>query len=329
MLLRSSFILLSLLSASLARAEDKVAQKPAAEAKMERLDLNQVDLEQVEGEWGSNSKEVEVKQSVRLKEIMEPTSEYNYASFGKPDPFQQPDFNVDALVNETTETNVQSVAPEGKDVIITSPLQAYPINDLSIKGVWQLSSGEIRAMVATPKGQGIVVKEGDPISSGKVLSIARDKVQVRLYRLRADGVREYQDSTMAIGLSKKVEKGVIKMEPGKDPTFVVPDADGSLTPAVPTPAAAGVGAPAAPTPPGGARLAPQGALAPAAPVAPAPAGAAATSTLVAPAPPATPAPAAPAAPAAANNPLSIFQGNQQTGKEAPRDRPSPRPGSVR
>jgi hypothetical protein len=118
-----------------------------------------------------------------------------------------------------------SVTPEGSEIKIISPLQRYPLADLKVKGVWQLASGEVRAVILTPKGEGVVVKDGDPISSGKVLSIKRDQLTIRLYRLRADGVREYEDVGIKIGGGVGPNEAVIKLEPGKDPIFGNPDAN--------------------------------------------------------------------------------------------------------
>ncbi len=201
-----------------ASGKGKKPKKPA-----ERLDLNQVDLEQVEEDWESTPAKpmIDVGRSVKIREIMEPSGEYSYASFGRPDPFMQPEISMDPAMGDGT----QGFNPMGKEIAITSPLQRYPLSDLNIKGVWQLSSGQTRAVVLTPKNEGVVVKEGDPISSGKVLSIKRDQLVARLYRLRADGVREYEDVTMKIGIAKEAEKGVIKLEPGKDPIFMNPDSN--------------------------------------------------------------------------------------------------------
>jgi Tfp pilus assembly protein PilP len=188
----------------------------------ERLDLNQIDLEQVEEEWESTPTKstVDMGSSVKIREIVEPSGEYSYASFGRPDPFTAPA----ALMDPGTNAGA-SVTPEGSEIKIISPLQRYPLTDLNVKGVWQLSSGETRAVILTPKGEGVVVKEGDPISSGKVLSIKREQLTVRLYRLRADGVREYEDVAMKIGATGQAAEGVIKLEPGKDPVFVNPEAN--------------------------------------------------------------------------------------------------------
>ncbi len=193
----------------------------------ERLDLNQIDLEQVEEEWDSTPTKstVDMGNSVKIREIVEPSGEYSYASFGRPDPFMAPA----ALMDPGTNAGAP-VTPEGSEIKIVSPLQRYPLSDLNVKGVWQLSSGETRAVILTPKGEGVVVKEGDPISSGKVLSIKREQLTVRLYRLRADGVREYEDVGMKIGATTDANQGVIKLDPGKDPVFVNPEENGKPAP---------------------------------------------------------------------------------------------------
>jgi Tfp pilus assembly protein PilP len=200
----------------------KKPNKPA-----ERLDLNQVDLEQVEEDWESTPAKpmVDVGRSIKIREIVEPSGEYSYASFGRPDPFMQPEISLDPAMG-------QGFNPMSSELAITSPLQRYPLSDLNIKGVWQLSSGQTRAVVLTPKNEGVVVQEGDPISSGKVLSIKRDQLVARLYRLRSDGVREYEDVTMKIGISKAAEKAVIKLEAGKDPMVIDPNSStpGALVP---------------------------------------------------------------------------------------------------
>jgi Tfp pilus assembly protein PilP len=233
-------------SRTLAQNPDPANARPTKKRKpAERLDLNQIDLEQVEEEWDSTPTKstIDVGSSVKIREIVEPSSEYSYASFGRPDPFQAPA----ALMDPGTSTGA-SVPPEGSEIKITSPLQRYPLNDLNVKGIWQLSSGEVRAVILTPKGEGIVVKEGDPMSSGKVLSIKREQLTVRLYRLRSDGVREYEDVGMKIGGKPEAAEGVIKLEPGKDPVFMNSDADRKPMPVAPLGQALNPVAPASPLP---------------------------------------------------------------------------------
>jgi Tfp pilus assembly protein PilP len=217
-------ILLPLVSSTLATAKD------AAPAKTKVFDLNQVDLEQVEdNNWDNSSPNntVNLNRGPKIKDIVEPTSEYTYASFGKPDPFAMPDFtkglDAKAAADEAAEAAdtgpMSSMGPAGKEIAIQSPLQAYPIDALVVKGVWQLSTGEMRAVILTPKSEGIVVKNGDPMSSGKVLQIEKESIVVRLYRLRKDGVREYEDKRINFGADNRMAKGTIKLEPGKAAQF--------------------------------------------------------------------------------------------------------------
>lgn len=213
---------LLLLSFSAAQAFAKDAEKPKV------IDLNQIDLEQVEDSWDNTSPNppVNADHGPKIRDIVEPTSEYTYASFGKPDPFAIPDF-VKAL--ETSEADEEAaggggesaggIGPSGKEIAIQNPLQAYPIEALTVKGVWQLASGEMRAVILTPKNEGIVIRDGDPISSGKVLHIDKDFITVRLYRLRKDGVREYEDKRISFGKDLPVAMGSIKLEPGKEAQF--------------------------------------------------------------------------------------------------------------
>lgn len=204
----------------LGMSEAALAKEAAANPKV--VDLNQIDLEQVEDNWenGTPNAPVNLDRGPKIKDIVEPTSEYTYASFGKPDPFQIPDFATGkepaAAVEEGPMTGR---GPNGKEISIQSPLQAYPIDALKVKGVWQLADGDLRAVILTPKNEGIVIKNGDPMSSGKVLQIDKDAIVVRLYRLRKDGVREYQDKRLNFGLDSRGAKGSIKLEPGKEAQF--------------------------------------------------------------------------------------------------------------
>ncbi|RYZ58367.1 MAG: hypothetical protein EOP07_07270 [Proteobacteria bacterium] len=198
------------------------------EPKSKVVDLNQIDLEQVDDNWDNPTavSPVNLNNGPKIKDIVEPTSEYSYASFGKPDPFQEPNFDTGKdLAPETTDADAPAGMGRGmgsgfKEIAISSPLQAYPIDALTIKGVWQLASGEMRAVVLTPKNEGIVIKNGDPMSSGKVLQIEKESVIVRLYRLRKDGVREYEDKRVIFASETRLAKaGSIKLEPGKEAQF--------------------------------------------------------------------------------------------------------------
>jgi Tfp pilus assembly protein PilP len=198
----------------------------AKDDKTKALDLNQVDLEEVDDDWENQSSvpKTNPTSGLKVKDIIQPTSEYTYASFGKPDPFMLPESLT--VKPEIKEEAVEEVVPS-KKITVTSPLQAYPLSSLVVKGLWQTAEGEFRAVIATPKKEGVIVKAGDPISSGKILGIQRDSILVRLYKLRKDGVREYNDTHMNFGLGQKAPKMSIKLEPGKEAQF--PETDQPAT----------------------------------------------------------------------------------------------------
>ena len=148
-----------------------------------------------------------------IEEIAEPESEYRYAAFDKPDPFQMP--ILDGINFEETQ------GPSGSDIPIISPLQKYPIEELAVKGIYSLANGEMRAMVMTPRSEGIIIQEGDPISAGKVLKITKEYVRTRQYHIREDGIREYKDRDMLLRPPSDRTSGYIRLNPGKTPTYEV------------------------------------------------------------------------------------------------------------
>jgi Tfp pilus assembly protein PilP len=189
------------------------------QADVEVMDLNEIDLEQAEESWENlpAEKAADITDSVKVDEIVEPSSEYRYSSFGKPDPFRKPQVTSSSPMGQEEKGN-QTVS--GAEIPIISPLQAYPLEDLDVKGVWVLGNGQTRAIIMTPKKEGIVVKEGDPIAAGKVMNIERTKLVVRQYSVREDGVREFEDLEISIGRNQDRKKGFIRLNPGKDPEFV-------------------------------------------------------------------------------------------------------------
>lgn len=187
---------------------------------IEVLDLNDVDLDEYEDKWQGvpKSEAREVSEDVSIERIVEPSSEYRYSSFGKSDPFLKPTMKM--TIQESTSADSDTTSIAGKEVPMVSPLQAYPLDELEVKGVWVLEDQSTRAIVMTPKKEGIVIKVGDPIAAGKVLQLTRSKLVVRQYRLRDDGVREYEDISLPIGLQSDSDRGVIKFNPGQAPEFV-------------------------------------------------------------------------------------------------------------
>src|SRR5690606_31519719 len=128
----------------------------------------------------------EITGGVRVEDIVEPPSEYRYAAFGKPDPFVPP------MV--VSEDGVDGPGPI--EIPIVSPLQLFPIGQLRVVGIWQLSSGERKALIMAPpresqSSQGIIVKNGDPVGQrgGRILAIGDDFLTVREFTLAPDGTR--------------------------------------------------------------------------------------------------------------------------------------------
>lgn len=212
---------------------------------LEVIDLNEPLDEQVEKWDSAKARYNSPATSVTIENIVEPTGEYRYASFGKPNPFMPPlklieegagpdgDMNpasdlamagITAAVNTppgdaTAEKGVDGVSGRSQEIPVVSTLQKYPLANLELKGVWQLDNGEKRAIVMTPNKEGIIVKASDPISAGKVLEINRDHLVVRQYRLREDGVREFADQNLYLGDAVRKEKTYVRLVPGKDPEF--------------------------------------------------------------------------------------------------------------
>ncbi|MFW7380390.1 MAG: pilus assembly protein PilP [Oligoflexus sp.] len=198
---------------------DGVAAQQEELSEVEVIDLNEINLKEAQESWENVQKPTatDVTGSVRIDEILEPSGDYRYSSFGKPDPFQKPSLESASPVRSTAENNA---IINGSEIPIVSPLQAYPLDELEVKGVWVLRGGETRAIIMTPKKEGIVVKVGDPIAAGKILSIKRNQLLVRQYRLREDGVREFEDLELSFGNVKEQQRGIIRLDPGKDPEFV-------------------------------------------------------------------------------------------------------------
>jgi len=198
------------------------------------IDLNEINLREAQQSWESTQRPTgsDVTDSIRIDEIIEPSGEYRYSSFGKPDPFQQPTVQQTSSISRVENRNGEV---SGSEIPMVSPLQAYPLDELEVKGVWVLKGGETRAIIMTPKKEGIVVKVGDPIAAGKILSIKRTQLKVRQYRIREDGVREFEDLEMNFGIGQDQPKGIIRLNPGKEPEFVQFVEPGRPAPAAPNP----------------------------------------------------------------------------------------------
>lgn len=149
----------------------------------------------VENSWESAPREI-MKEgvvlrdafSVRVEDIVEPSLDYHYATFGYADPF------VPALVAEKSESKRDAETP------LVSPLQRYALQDLKVSGVWISNDRVWKALIMTPKGEGIIAKVNDPIANleGKIIAINDEGIKVREYRTNSDGTREIFDSKVSM-----------------------------------------------------------------------------------------------------------------------------------
>ena len=172
----------------------------------------------------------EVTNGVRVEDIVEPPTDYHYASFGKSDPFSPPVVVRDAVI-----------APEAASALeipLVSPLQRYPLESMQLVGIWQLKSGERKAMVMVREGTGlasvgVIVKTGDLMGSsgGKIIGIGDDFVNVREFTLALDGTRRFEDKQLL--LSKRSDDDVatkIRFVPGDAKPQIISERDNAVVP---------------------------------------------------------------------------------------------------
>jgi len=180
---------------------------------------------------GRTSKGRDITSALNVDDIAEPAADYHYAAFSKGDPFLPPMVLVESA--EVTRARSADAAAGPMEIPIVSPLQRYDLRDLTLVGIWQLASGERKALVIVPvdertndPAQGIIIKVDDPIGNagGKVLTIGKDFVTVREFSLGLDGAWKYKDRTMYFR-DRKTETMArkIRFTPGKDGTTIVDD----------------------------------------------------------------------------------------------------------
>lgn len=169
----------------------------------------------------------DVTKGLRVEDIVDPPAEYRYAAFGRADPFVP---------------GQAEAAKQDEDIPIASLLQKYGINQLKLVGIWRLESGARKALMMTPKNEGIIAKVGDPIGlrRGRILRIEEDNVVVREFNIAPDGTRQFDDLVIAMNEEEPIQ--------GLPPVGARPQG-GGLPGANPAPG--GIGGLAAP--PGGAQ----------------------------------------------------------------------------
>jgi Tfp pilus assembly protein PilP len=167
-----------------------------------------------------NSAAQDVTMGVRVEDIVEPPTDYQFAAFGKGDPFVPPLYLKEDIVS----------AVDPIEIPIISPLQRHPIASLVVAGIWENAGSERKALILIPDAAGpvgIVSRKDDPIgiNGGRILSIQKESVTVREFRLAPDGTRQYDDKQLVLDRTGMPDEpqvgGSILIRPGASQGEVV------------------------------------------------------------------------------------------------------------
>jgi len=152
-----------------------------------------------------NAATVDITQGVRILDIVQPTADYHFSTFGRGDPFK-PQFNL-----SDDRPRAQSIG-----VPLVSVLQKFDLSELKVVGVWISADGQGKAMISSPGGQGVVVKLDDPIGKkgGKLLEIREDNIVIREFTVAFDGTRQFEDKNLWISGRKPIEKEILTIGSG-------------------------------------------------------------------------------------------------------------------
>ena len=195
--------------------ESKAASDGKLLAQSDKPDSDTKDVPQ-DGTWDSYTPEnaaksiaLDITNGVRVNDIVLPSSEYHFASFGRPDPFIP-----QMKINRSGEA-VRENRPGGEEIQITSVLQKYPLAELVVVGIWSPQSRARKALVSCPTGQGVVVQIGDPmgIRAGKIISINSDHLMVREFEISFDGTRQFEDKKVWLKGREPEERGTLTLKP--------------------------------------------------------------------------------------------------------------------
>ena len=153
--------------------------------------------EMYEGIDNIEAKDIPAKGQVQ--NIIQASHEYNYASFGKKNPFIPP------LIS----SHMAKI-----EIPVISVLQNFKLDQLNVVGIWILENNARKALITTEDSHGIIASVGDSIGNrgGKIVSIESDVVKVREFSLAPDGTRQFEDYNLRLGkdLPDEDEKIVIR-----------------------------------------------------------------------------------------------------------------------
>lgn len=162
---------------------------------------------------------------VRVEDIVEPTAEYHFASFGKGDPFSPPPEQPkgsSSMIFRPADDAARLSSAATREEVLKSKLQRYKLDELKIVGMWRAEGESRKALILTPEGQGVTVQENDPITpGGKIARIEKDRLVVRMYSIDIDGTQKSRDEFLAFTKGREAEDtGKIVMRPGKEAEFI-------------------------------------------------------------------------------------------------------------
>lgn len=200
-----AFFLTALLSAFL--LEGVSFGQSDAELEFDDFDSPQSDSSDNGPKFGAPAQEL--PPNTRVEDVVQPSAQYHYAGFGKPDPFTPPVF-------------VRSVVPDAVEIPIVSPLQRFSLGELKLGGVWVRGGGEKKALILTPTMEGIIVKVGDMVGNGggRITNISDGAVMIREFLIANDGTRQFSDASLTFeksntaNLNATGKSGVIVIKPG-------------------------------------------------------------------------------------------------------------------
>ncbi|MCB9228788.1 MAG: hypothetical protein H6618_04175 [Deltaproteobacteria bacterium] len=148
-------------------------------------------IDSVQDFWESyigedQKKAKEIHSDISIEHIPSDNNTYNYASFGKENPFIPP-----LLSAHLTKTEIP----------VISILQKYPVEHIRVVGIWTLEDGSRKSLMMSRENEGVITSIGDPVGNhgGKVISIEEKIVKVREFSLSPDGTRQFTDVDLWLG----------------------------------------------------------------------------------------------------------------------------------
>ena len=122
---------------------------------------------------------------VELIEMSEGGEEYRFNAGDSSNPFIPPIISL--------------IAPS-IEVPVVNSLQKYRLQDLKVVGIWGVDDSPLNALILNPDGEGVIVKEGDPIGKegGTIYKILAKSLVARIFSLTGDGVRIFEDYSIFI-----------------------------------------------------------------------------------------------------------------------------------